>query len=152
MPRTFEVFKHPLRDFTAVKRGFSWPGFFFTWIWAFVSRLWVVGAVLFVLSLIIGFLSRQLVHENPLILLLSLVLPLVVGFKGNSWRSEALQNRGFNYVGAIAAANAGEAIAKVRQLGGIIPDDLRVHAAPPAFLSIPPGFRGLLAVAWLTWK
>src|SRR5258706_13049697 len=103
MQRTFEVFKHPLKDPKAVKRGFSWLGFFLTWIWAFANRLWLIGGTLFVLS-VVGLLSRHLLYQKPLVLLASLILPLVVGLKGNSWWSEALQDRGYDYVGGIAAA------------------------------------------------
>jgi hypothetical protein len=63
-----------------------------------------------------------------------------------------LQNRGYDFVGAIAAANAGEAIAKVQRLGGVIPDDLKAHGTQNAFLSVPKDLQGLAAVAWLTWK
>src|SRR6266496_4554910 len=105
MRRTFEVFKHPLRDSKAVKRGFSWPGFFFTWIWAFANRLWLTGGTLFVLSVVFSFLpfiwSFQSLYQNSLVLaFFSLVLQLIVGLKGNSWKGEALQNCGYDYVGA----------------------------------------------------
>src|SRR5258705_369877 len=157
MQRTFEIFRHPLRDSKAVKVGFSWPGFFFTWIWAFVSRLWVAGSLLFVLSLVFGllpfFLSFQSPYENRLVLaFLSLVFQFAVGLKANSWKSEALQNRGYECVGAITAATTGEAIAKVRQLGGVIPKDLQARVVQSGFFSVPAPIQGLAAVAVLTWK
>ena len=111
---------------------------------------------MFVISLGFGLLPYLLsfnLPENTLSLtFFSLALQVFVGFRGNSWRSQALQNRGYDYVGAITAANAAEAVAKVKQLGGVIPDDLKGGPAQPAFLSIPTSLQGLAAVAGLTWK
>ena len=39
--RAYQVFKHPEKGFKAVKDGFSWPGFFFTWLWS-LGRLGLV--------------------------------------------------------------------------------------------------------------
>jgi len=62
MQRTFEVLKHPLKGLEAVKRGFSWPAFLFTWIWAVVNRLWLLGIVFVILSLLLGLLELQALH------------------------------------------------------------------------------------------
>src|ERR1041385_802724 len=100
MRRTFEIFRHPLRDLKAVKSGFSWPGFFFTWIWAFVSRLWILGGLLFLVSLVFGLLPFLLSFQSPfetrvLLTFLGLVVQIITGLKGNSWKSDALQHRGY---------------------------------------------------------
>src|ERR1043166_9133108 len=121
MTRTFEVFKHPT-DSQAVKRGFSWPGFFFTCIWALVKRLWLVGGVVLVISLVVSLVSSQTFRSSPLLVVCaSLVVRLVVGRKGNRWRSDALQADGYAYIGAIEARDAAAALARVAQLGGVIP-------------------------------
>ncbi|MEY2427534.1 MAG: hypothetical protein QOJ40_419 [Verrucomicrobiota bacterium] len=63
-----------------------------------------------------------------------------------------MQNRGYDYLGALAAPNSAAALAKFKQFGGVIPDDLKVSAARTGFLSMPKGVQGLFAIAWLTWK
>ncbi len=153
MQRTFEVLKHPLKGLEAVKRGFSWPAFLFTWIWAVVNRLWLLGIVFVILSLLLGLLELQALHDAPLLVLFaSLIVQTVLGMKGNSWRSEALQNRGFEFLGAIDARSPKEALAKVTQLGGIIPDELKSRRSGSAFFRLPPTLQGLFAIALLTWK
>src|ERR1041385_3725182 len=152
MTRTFEVFKHPT-DSQAVKRGFSWPGFFFTCIWALVKRLWLVGGVVLVISLVVSLVSSQTFRSSPLLVVCaSLVVRLVVGRKGNRWRSDALQADGYAYIGAIEARDAAAALARVAQLGGVIPAELKVHATGTRLLSLPPALQGLFAIAGLTWK
>jgi len=153
MQRTFEVFKHPLGDSKAVKRGFSWPGFFFTWIWAFLNRLWLAGIAFVVLSSILSLLSWQLSPTGALLnLSAGLILAIVFGLKGNSWKSEKMQRCGYQYLGAIKAKTAAEALAKIVQFGGAIPDELKVRVARARFFSMPSIGQGLLAITWLTWK
>ncbi|MEM0111894.1 MAG: DUF2628 domain-containing protein, partial [Candidatus Parvarchaeota archaeon] len=50
--KTYNIYKHPLGDIKAVKVGWSWPAFFFTWIWAFVKGLYVVGVILLIIDMI----------------------------------------------------------------------------------------------------
>src|ERR1051326_1071092 len=152
MTRTFEVFKHPT-DSQAVKRGFSWPGFFFTCIWALVKRLWLVGGVVLVISLVVSLVSSQTFRSSPLLVVCaSLVVRLVVGRSSDLWRSDALQADGYAYIGAIEARDAAAALARVAQLGGVIPTELKVHATGTRLLSLPPALQGLFAIAGLTWK
>src|SRR3989338_6870510 len=40
---TYQILRHPVIGLQAVKQGWSWPGFFFTWIWAFSKGLNVYG-------------------------------------------------------------------------------------------------------------
>src|SRR5882724_2018279 len=153
MQRTFEVLKHPLNGLQAVKRGFSWPAFFFTWIWSLVNRLWLLGTVLLILSVLLGLLGLQALKDAPFsVLFASLVLQIVIGIKGNSWRSEALQNRGFEFLGAIDARSPKEALAKVTQLSGVIPNELKAGRRRSDFPRLPANLRGLFAIALLTWK
>src|SRR2546426_4124473 len=124
MVRIFEVFKTPA-DSKAVKRGFCWPGFFFTWIWAIVNRLWLVGGVLFAIDLVRVSISLQFFQLSPLLVAFGgLVVAFVVGLNGNRWKSEALERRGYQYLGAISARTPAEALSKVAQMGGGIPDEL----------------------------
>ena len=47
--RTYKIYRKDA-EVVAVKDGFSYPGFFFTWIWALVKRLWTVGLFFFLLN------------------------------------------------------------------------------------------------------
>ncbi len=41
--KRYKVFEHPENRVEAVKQGWSWPAFFFIWIWALVKKMWVLG-------------------------------------------------------------------------------------------------------------
>jgi hypothetical protein len=153
MPRTFDVFKNSAGDLRAVKRGISWPGFFFNWIWAFHGRLWLIGGALFVLFLILGLIRLALSWEGTfLVSLASLVIQIVIGLKGNAWKSRALEDHGYFRLGTIEARSRPEALAKVTQAGGIIPSALKVTPRSREFLGIRLPAQRLMAVTALTWK
>lgn len=134
----------------AVKRGFSWPGFFFSWIWAFSRGLWLQGAIIIAIAAIIVAVDFIFFGGNPwLSSLLGFVINLAVGVRGNSWRSAKLEHSGYEFAGLIEARSPASAAAAyslgkkqvaARTGGGI------------AFLSIPPWAQGILAIAELTWK
>ena len=56
--KQYKVYKHPSGSTEAVKQGWSWPGFFFGFIWAMVKKMWGLGVGVpigfFVLGFIIG--------------------------------------------------------------------------------------------------
>ena len=64
MLREFEIFNQPSAPSVAVKRGFCWPGFFFTWIWAFARGLWLQGGLILLCS--IGILLWRILGDNPI--------------------------------------------------------------------------------------
>jgi len=153
MPRTFEVFKNSAGDLRAVKRGFSWPGFFFSWIWALHGRLWLIGSALFVLYLILGLIRLALSWEGTFLVSLgSLAVQIAIGLKGNSWKSRALEDRGYLRLGTIEARNPAEAVAKVIQAGGTIPRDWKITPRAKELFGIRLPAQQLMAVTALTWK
>src|SRR5205823_3700330 len=103
----------------------------------------------FVLSLLFAFLSLQL---PAFTWLAALAISLFIGSKGNAWKGVAVQNRGYEYVGALTAKNGADAVAKVVQSGGVIPSNLKAPAAQASLVPIPKSTQGLFAVAGLTWK
>src|SRR4051794_30434829 len=112
--RAYEVFKHQEQGAKAVKRGFSWPGFFFPYIWALSKQLWLIGAVLLLVSLPLGVFVAEASQQNPYFRwAIALAFGLLVGFKGNAWRGTNLQERGFQFLGAINARDPQDALAKV---------------------------------------
>src|SRR3954447_7689270 len=100
MLREFEIFSKPSLPSVAVKRGFSWPGFFFTWIWAFSRGLWVQGIIWLTIALSIGFSQRSMLAADPLLYLVpTLLLSLNFGVRGIAWRSRKLERAGYDFAG-----------------------------------------------------
>ena len=108
--KMFAVYRHPALGHEAVKQGFSWPAFFFGWIWAFVKGLWLPGAVL----MFAPFLLVALDPSGILFFVFGLSAPLVLGFQGNAWRVSNLVRRGYEFVQNIEAENADTALARTR--------------------------------------
>lgn len=123
----FELYSHPTLGHAAVKRGFSWPGFFFTAIWMLLCRMWL-GAILltaiywgalFVINLI-AVSIEQPGDFGPADLLyiaaffgLPIVFGVIVGTQGNAWRRSTLAKRGFAHMRSVQAETADAAIAQV---------------------------------------
>ena len=84
-----------------IKVGFSWPGFFFTWIWAFVKGLWTPGLLVLLANfpvLILGFLLTHPAEQAVLDLLffpIQLTISLWLGFFGNKYREQSMGRRGY---------------------------------------------------------
>ena len=114
--KTFDVYKHPTLGYEAVKRGFSWPAFFFEGIWALSKRMWVGGAVLVVVwfGLVGGQTNADAKGESGASLFLALVglvLGVAVGMLGNGRWAESLRRRGYEHVGTASAEEPEGAIA-----------------------------------------
>ena len=104
----FCVLHHPTRDYEAVKMGFCWPAFFFTFLWTFCKRLWGVTAVLVVV------IAPPVVAEVMLGGTTSggwgLITPLLLGMYGNRWRRWRLGKKGYEAVTIIEAVSPDRAI------------------------------------------
>ena len=112
--KQFKIFKHPIGKIEAVKQGWSWPGFFFNFFWAMLKKMWGLAlfyiAVFFVLGMILAALGDVSKLEN-FFNLVGLILAIVFGVNGNSWREMNLKSRGFDEVDTLTAANPEGAIA-----------------------------------------
>jgi hypothetical protein len=112
--KQFKVFKHPIGTIEAVKQGWSWPGFFFSFIWALLKRMWGIS-----LSYIAGFLILGMIiaavggtsEDENFGNLIGLIVAIIFGVNGNSWRETNLKSRGFDEVDTLTAANPEGAIA-----------------------------------------
>lgn len=112
--RVFAVYRHSVRGYEAVKNGFCWPGFLFTWIWAFVKGLPGIAALLLVVSLL-GYalaVSRdgRLVTPGAAGLL---AVAFVVGVQGNRWREKSLTRRGYRLMEILREKSPDAAISKI---------------------------------------
>jgi xanthosine utilization system XapX-like protein len=114
--KAYALYHHPKKGYEVVKQGFSWPGFWFTWVWAFVKRLPSTGVALLVGLLLLRILVDA---EQPAFAALGLVgilaMSVGVGFHGNEWREISLRGRGYQLVETIRAENLTAAINIVSQ-------------------------------------
>jgi hypothetical protein len=106
--KTFDIYQHPTLGFEAVKRGFSWPAFCFSWIWAFVKQIWMLGVILLAANIALEVLSGA-DDAGVVTALIYLVGALVCGKFGNEWRASALRARGFRLVLSTVVAQSTEA-------------------------------------------
>ncbi len=121
--KTFSVYSHPTKGFEAVKVGFSWPGFFFNFIWLLVKNLWGWALIWFVYIILVNVFnlvaldSTNSVGINLFLSLIGLIASLMIfllpGFKGNSWRVKKLGKRGYELVESVEASSPDTAIAQV---------------------------------------
>lgn len=75
-------------DIVAVKDGFSYPGFFFTWVWAFAKRLWGVGIFFFLLNIMAFSFFEWMPYKNFLAIHHLPSLWMTVNF--SAWMAKAL--------------------------------------------------------------
>jgi hypothetical protein len=107
--KQYKIFKHPSGATEAVKQGWSWPAFLFSFVWAMVKKMWAIGIGLFILSVI--FISMVGTGADLLINIISIIVSLVFGMYGNFWREKNLDSRGYEMQRTVTAANPEEAIA-----------------------------------------
>ena len=89
--KQYKVYKHPSGTTEAVKQGWSWPGFFFSFIWAMVKKMWGLGVGVligfFVLGMIIGAAGGGS-GGDALINIVAIIANIIFGVNGNSWREK----------------------------------------------------------------
>ena len=102
--KQFSILQHPALGLEAVKNGWSWPAFFFTWIWAFVKKLWLIGVIVFLFGILASSIPEAwLVGE--------LIISIVMGAKGNELRVKRLRDLGYEQVATVGARTPDEALA-----------------------------------------
>lgn len=116
MMKQFKLYANPQESYEAVKQGWSWPAFFFVWIWALVKKMWVLGFCVFGVFIAIRVIGTTICADlkqeiNTITFIGSLVLSIVFGINGNKWRETNLTHRGFDFKEAVTAANVEGAIA-----------------------------------------
>lgn len=113
--KKFKVFQHPSGKTVTVKQGWSWPAFFFSFIWALFNRMWGLGLSVLIgcfgLGIIIG-LSGGGSGGDAILNIIAIVINIVFGINGNSWREKKLAMRGFECIETVNANNADIAISR----------------------------------------
>ena len=118
----------------AIKDGWSWPAFFFNWIWALTKSLWIPAVI-------------SLVIIIPLIMaggFPSLAVGIVFGIYGNKWWANNVMKQGYSELTMVQAPNPASAIMLAQQMrnaGAITPAGAPVInvtiAAPTAMAASP---------------
>jgi hypothetical protein len=112
--KQFKIFKHPSGAIEAVKQGWSWPAFFFGFVWAMMKKMWKLSIGVVLAILVIGFITGIAASEEmgeAILNGIGMTANLMFGVHGNSWREESLIARGFTVKKTISAASAGAAVA-----------------------------------------
>ncbi len=90
------------RDLVLIKEGFSWPAFFFSFLWALWHRLWLAALILFAASLGLGSAMVFVGLDQASQTAASLGLSVIVGFVANDIRRWELERRGFAPCGIVS--------------------------------------------------
>lgn len=107
--KEYKIFQHPQGSIEAVKQGWSWPAFFFGFIWALVKKMTGLGIGVLVAFVALGVISAAAGGEaeqaiDGLSSLGGLILSVAFGVNGNAWREKNLAARGFAYKTTVQAA------------------------------------------------
>lgn len=106
---------NPLGSYEAVKQGWSWPAFFFGFIWALFKKMWVLGFGIFFSFMFISWIIGGTTGGGPIPAVITniggIILFVAFGVNGNKWRGENLISRGFDLKGTVSASNSKGAIA-----------------------------------------
>ena len=93
-----------------IKKGFSFPALFFTWIWAYCADIWRVAILFMILSLFLALIKGQ--RTEYFCDFISVVIHFLFGFKGNEWAAMHWKRKGFIEICVIDAKNKKEATEK----------------------------------------
>lgn len=112
----YDVLKHPSGGMYAVKRGFSWPAFFFSIIWLLAKKLWIHAVILFISIFILytveaAFYNKGMKEGVLLAFALQILVFFFIGLLGNGWRKSNLTERGYRLSKLVKAKNPDAAIA-----------------------------------------
>ena len=114
--KRWDLFTHPTQGTMAIKQGFSWPAFFFTYIWAYTKRLWTVVLGFLAAHFVSGGVLGVVAINDPQALarwswILVLAANLVMGFKGNDFCRASIRKRGFAWLHTVEAPSRDAALA-----------------------------------------
>jgi len=103
--KQYKIFVNPQGTCEAVKQGWSWPAFLFTWVWGIFKKMWWP----FVCVLISVFVLAPFIAAFADVV--TIVISVIFGIYGNEWRENNLPTRGYDYKESVTAANPEGAIA-----------------------------------------
>jgi len=111
--KVFDIYQGPDGEYAAVKRGFSWPAFFFGVFWALYKRMWLVALALFGVAILFSIVDQAVAESNLLLMAVSIFsigFSIWVGFNANDWVRNHLIKQGYRHVGSVEAGSPKAAI------------------------------------------
>ena len=99
----------------AIKQGFTWPGWAFTWIWFLVKKLYIHAIGFLILNILVGLFTSD---YNWGYLVGQILIMEFVGFKGNKFLEEKLIENGFEIVDTVSSKNSKTAISTYLENSG----------------------------------
>jgi len=117
--RNFNLYKHPrLEIVEAVKVGFSWPAFFFSFFWMLIKALWVQASVYLIACILLSKLDKAAEKANSDFLdtMMLIFIPAVMfipGIMGNKWREKKMQKQGYEFLKTIQAESPKAAVTQI---------------------------------------
>ena len=110
-------------DHQAVKVGWSWQAFFFSWIWALVKKIWTFSHISFAVLLTVcgitfvieAIANAVWIHFSIDLLLIYLAyliiaLSIMLGINANRWQENSLFAQGYQHKETLFAATEKDAI------------------------------------------
>ncbi len=88
-----------------VKEGFSWPAFFFNWVWALFKGLWITALGLFLAEIVLGAAVGSLQVSAPAQSIASFTFFVLTGLFGNDLARMELARKGYREAGVVVARN-----------------------------------------------
>jgi hypothetical protein len=112
MMKEYKVVEHPIGKIEPVKQGWSWPAFFFNWVWALIKRMWGIAVTFFLISLFMEIIIDGAEFGIGMIVMfiVSIVIVFIFGMNGNDWREKNLLSRGFDFRMTVEALNQDHAV------------------------------------------
>jgi len=110
---TFNIYKNSTGAIEAVKKGWSWPAFFFGAIWALVKGLYGIGGAIIIGFIVLGVLSYESQTADTLFALASIIIWIWLGAQGNELREKNLRKKGYEFIRAVSAESPEGAIASL---------------------------------------
>jgi len=110
----YRVFTHSSGASEAVKQGWSWPAFLFSYWWAFFKRQYALGASVLAGSIALGAAMGYAQAQNDALVVVNLLafcLNVAFGMFGNRWRERNLLKRGYKDAGLVGVQNSDKAVA-----------------------------------------
>ncbi|MGB5092178.1 MAG: DUF2628 domain-containing protein [Parvibaculum sp.] len=92
-----------------VREGFSWPAFFFSWIWALIHKLWLVTMGLFVVLAALAALFEALHIDPTAVSVMSVAVQFFFALQANDFWRWTLERQGYRFVALQSARNLQEA-------------------------------------------
>jgi hypothetical protein len=93
--------------FVFVKDGFSWPAFFFTFLWTLWHRMWIALLGYIVFLLVIAWIG--VLAGDTQAMIFSIIGGILIGLEGNTIRRLSLERKGWREVGESYGHNLAEA-------------------------------------------